>query len=476
MVELLNELSRKGRQGYTVPEIDVPVQENVLPDKFLRKMPVPLPEVSEVDLNRHFTQLSRLNYALSTHFYPLGSCTMKYNPPVNEKISRLPGLTALHPYQPEETVQGAMEILYNLERSLCAIAGMDRFTLQPAAGAHGEFTGLLIIRAYFAAKGEKRTKIIVPDSAHGTNPASAALAGFEIVSLKSGANGQLDPEKLKDVLTPDVAAIMMTVPNTLGVFEKEILAISKLMHKNGSLMYYDGANLNALLGVARPGDLGFDVCHVNLHKTFATPHGGGGPGAGPVGVKKFLEPFLPLPLVKKVRNKYHFDYDRPQSIGRVRSFYGNFAVLVKAYAYIVALGAEGLRKVGVQAVLNANYLLALLKDKLPAPAGDRCMHEFVLSGKPMAAHGVHTLDIAKRILDCNCYAPTIYFPMIVEEAIMVEPTETESKESLDRFAAFLEKIIEEAKTSPETVKRSPVTTPVSRLNEVEAARKPILHW
>ncbi|MHB9156393.1 MAG: aminomethyl-transferring glycine dehydrogenase subunit GcvPB, partial [Endomicrobiales bacterium] len=364
-----------------------------------------------------------------------------------------------------------------LGESLEEISGMDRFTLQPAAGAQGEFTGLLIIRAFFKAKGEKRTKIIVPDSAHGTNPASAALAGFEIVPLKSETNGSLDPEKVRQLMTPDVAAIMLTVPNTLGVFEKDILKISKIAHKNGSLLYYDGANLNALLGVARPGDLGFDLMHINLHKTFATPHGGGGPGAGPVGVKKHLAPFLPAPLVEKKRNRFYFDYDRPQSIGRVRSYYGNFPVLVKAYAYIAALGGEGLRKVSEQAVINANYLLSRLKKHLPAPAGERCLHEFVLSAKPCVEQfGVRTLDIAKRLLDYGYYAPTIYFPLIVEEAVMIEPTESESKETLDTFVETFEKILEEAKADPALLKNAPSKTPVSRLNEVEAARKPVLRW
>ena len=365
--------------------------------------------------------------------------------------------------------------MHKLSSSLAEISGMDAVTLQPAAGAHGEFAGLLIISAYFKAKGEKRTKIIVPDSAHGTNPASAALAGFEIINMKS-TDGHLDPETLKQTLTSDVAAIMLTVPNTLGVFEKEILTISKLAKKNGSLLYYDGANLNALLGAARPGDFGFDIIHINLHKTFSTPHGGGGPGAGPVGVKKPLIPFLPQPVIETNDGKYHFNYNRPQSIGKVRSFYGNFPVLVKAYAYILALGAEGLKKTGEHAVLNANYMLSKLKSRLPAPAGDRCMHEFVLSGEPLHDYGVKTLDIAKRLLDYKYYAPTIYFPMIVHEAIMIEPTETETKTTLDEFIETFLKIIEEAEKNPDIVKNAPHTTPVGRLNEVEAARKPILKW
>ncbi|MFH1367839.1 MAG: aminomethyl-transferring glycine dehydrogenase subunit GcvPB [Elusimicrobiota bacterium] len=475
MEQLLIEISHEGQSGYSVPEIDVPAQPE-LPAGLLRQKPAVLPEVSEPELRRHFTRLSHMNYSLTTNFYPLGSCTMKYNPVINEKISQLPGFANLHPYQPEETLQGMLEALYGLGKSLCEITGMDRFTLQPAAGAHGEFTGLLIARAYFKAKGEKRTKIIVPDSAHGTNPASAALAGFEIVPLKSEPDGHLEPAKLKEILTPEIAAIMLTVPNTLGVFEKHILEIADIMHKNGSLLYYDGANLNALMGNARPGDLGFDIMHVNPHKTFSTPHGGGGPGAGPVGVKKDLEKFLPYPLIDKSGSRFYFDYKRPDSIGRVRSFYGNVPVLIKAYSYILALGGEGLKNASEQAVINANYMLSILKKNLPAPAGERCMHEFVLSGKPLNQYGLHTLDLAKRLLDYGYYAPTIYFPLIVEEAIMVEPTETETKATLDEFIRTLADILEEAKTSPQTLKDAPQNTPVSRLNEVEAARKSILHW
>jgi len=477
MEKQLIEMMEQGQTGYSLPESDVPATAlPPLPDKYLRKTRPSLPELSEPEILRHFTRLSRLNYALSTNFYPLGSCTMKYNPPVNEILSGLPGFKYIHPYQPETSLQGAMELMYNLSESLCEISGMHAFTLQPAAGAHGEFTGLLIISSYFKARGEKRTKIIVPDSAHGTNPASAALAGFEIIAVKSGPDGLLDVEKIKETLTPDVAAIMLTVPNTLGVFEKNILKISKLAKKNGSLMYYDGANLNAILGNARPGDFGFDLIHINLHKTFSTPHGGGGPGAGPVGVKKHLAEFLPVPRIEKKRGKFGFDYDLPESIGKVRSFYGNFPVLVKAYAYILALGSDGLRRTGTQAVVNANYMLSKLKSSLPAPAGDRCMHEFVLTGKPLVEYGVRTLDIAKRLLDFKYYAPTIYFPTIVEEAIMIEPTETETKATLDGFIETFLKIIEEAKQNPDMARHAPHTTPVGRLNEVEAARKPVLKW
>lgn len=478
MEKLLNELSVEGMNGYSVPETDVPKQpqDKLMPQEYRRIEPPRLPQVSESVLRRHFTRLSQENYALTTHFYPLGSCTMKYNPPINDKLSQLPGLSELHPYQPEETIQGLLELLFKLEGFMCEITGMDRFTLQPAAGAHGEFTGLLIISAYFKNRGEKRNKIIVPDSAHGTNPASAALAGFEIIPLKSEPDGTLDPDKVAQIMTPDVAAIMLTVPNTLGVFEKNILSIADIAHKNGSLLYYDGANLNALLGTARPGDFGFDVIHVNLHKTFSTPHGGGGPGAGPVGVKKFLEEFLPMPAIEQSGYRYFFNYQKPNSIGRVRSFYGNIPVLIKAYIYICALGSEGLRRVSEQAVINANYLLALLKNDFPAPAGQRCMHEFVLSAKPYAEKGARALDIAKRLIDYGYYAPTIYFPLIVEEALMIEPTETETKQELDTFAEVLKKIAAEANENPQMLKDSPRTTPVSRLNEVEAARKPILNF
>jgi glycine dehydrogenase subunit 2 len=476
MEKLLSEISDAGQAGYSIPEVDVPLKpiDSLLPKELRREEAPGLPQVSEVDIRRHFTRLSQLNYALTTQFYPLGSCTMKYNPTVNEKIANLPGLKNLHPYQPESTLQGVLEILHGLQTSLCEIAGMDAFTLQPAAGAHGEFTALLMIRNYFLARGEKRTKIIVPDSAHGTNPASAALAGFEIIVVHSEPDGHLDTEKLKETLTPEVAAIMLTAPNTLGVFEKDILLIAEIMHNNGSLLYYDGANLNALMGTARPGDLGFDIMHINLHKTFSTPHGGGGPGAGPVGVKKHLEEYLPSPLVVKKGETFLFDNNRPKSIGKVRSYYGNLPVLIKAYAYIVALGAEGLKAASEQAVINANYMLSRLKGLFPAPAGNRCMHEFVLSGKPLGAYGVKTLDLAKRLLDYGYYAPTIYFPLIVEDAIMIEPTETESKATMDEFVEVLKKIATEAAENPQLLKDAPHTTPVSRLNEVEAARKPIL--
>ncbi|MCL1972263.1 MAG: aminomethyl-transferring glycine dehydrogenase subunit GcvPB [Endomicrobia bacterium] len=475
MEKLLNEISSECKAAFNV-NCDVESDLNI-PQNYKRNADLGLPCVAENDLLRHFTNLSRKNYALSTTFYPLGSCTMKYNPLINEKIAGFDGFNCIHPSQPAETIQGALELIHNLEKDLCEVSGMDYFSLQPAAGAQGEFAGLLIIAKYFKSIKQKRTKIIVPDSAHGTNPASAAYAGFEIMPLKSESDGSLSAQKVKELLTPEVAAIMLTVPNTLGVFEKEISEIAKASHENGTLLYYDGANLNALMGMVRPGDLGFDVIHINLHKTFSTPHGGGGPGAGPVGVKAFLEHFLPVPRVENKNSKFVLNYKKSKSIGKVRAFFGNFPVLVKAYAYIKALGAKGLKNASVQAVLNANYMLAKFKDKINVPAGSRCMHEFVLSPKSVLQNGVRTVDIAKRLLDYGYYAPTVYFPLIVEEAIMIEPTETESKETLDKFVETLNKIIlDEAVNEPHKVKDAPVNTPVKRLNEVEAARKPILKW
>ncbi|MCL2389994.1 MAG: aminomethyl-transferring glycine dehydrogenase subunit GcvPB [Endomicrobia bacterium] len=475
MEKLLNELSSQSNPSYEV-KCDIE-NDCFIPKHLKRKSDLGLPSVAENDLLRHFTNLSRMNYALSTTFYPLGSCTMKYNPLINERIAKHEAFNSIHPYQPAETMQGVLEIMHCLERDLCEISGMDYFSLQPAAGAHGEFAGLLIIAAHFKSLKQKRTKIIVPDSAHGTNPASAAFAGFEIVPLKSEPDGSLSAQKVKEILTPETAAIMLTVPNTLGVFEKEIAEIAKVAHENGTLLYYDGANLNALMGFARPGDLGFDVMHINLHKTFSTPHGGGGPGSGPVGVKSFLEQFLPVPRVEKKNDKYVLDYKKTKSIGCVKSFFGNFPVILRAYAYVKALGGKGLKNASAQAVLNANYMLAKFKDKITVPAGSRCMHEFVLSPKAALGNGVRTLDAAKRLLDYGYYAPTVYFPLIVEEAIMIEPTETESKETLDKFIETLNKIIlEESADEPQRVKDSPLNTPVARLNEVEAARNPILKW
>jgi glycine dehydrogenase subunit 2 len=475
MEKLLNELSSECSPAYNV-NFDVKIDAQI-PESLKRNSSLGFPNISESDLLRHFTNLSRKNYALSTVFYPLGSCTMKYNPLINERIAKNKAFNLIHPYQPLESMQGILEIMYELESDLCEISGMDYFSLQQAAGAHGELAGLLIIAKYFKSMKQKRVKIIVPDSAHGTNPASAALAGFEIVSLKSELDGSISLEKLKEVLTSETAAIMLTVPNTLGTFEKNIPEISRLVHENGSLLYYDGANLNAVMGIIRPGDMGFDVVHINLHKTFSTPHGGGGPGSGPIGVKAFLEPFLPVPRIENRNSKFILNYRKYKIIGKLKAFLGNFPVILKAYVYIKSLGGKGLKNVSEQAVLNANYMLSRFKDRIDVPAGDRCMHEFVLSPKSLFKNnGIRTLDIAKRLLDFGYYAPTIYFPLIVEEAIMIEPTETESKETLDTFIDVVFKIIFKEIHDPQRLKEAPVNTPIGRLDEVEAARNPILKW
>lgn len=476
---LIIELSAPGRTGISLPPMDVPEKrpEDVIPKGLLRTVPPELPEVAEVDVVRHFVRLSQRNHGVDVGFYPLGSCTMKYNPKVNEDVAALPGFTRVHPLQPEETTQGALKLMYELSQYLAEIAGMDAVTLQPAAGAHGELTGMLIIKAYHRSRGdEKRTKVIVPDSSHGTNPATASLAGLEVVTIKSDTRGGVDLDELKAALSDEVAALMLTNPNTLGLFDENILEIARLVHEAGGLVYYDGANVNAILGIARPGDMGFDVVHFNLHKTFATPHGGGGPGSGPVGVKKELEKFLPVPVVVKDGDMYRLDYDRPESIGKIKSFYGNFGVMVKAYAYIRSMGPDGLKEVSENAVLNANYLMKRLKDHYYLPYDRICKHEFVLSGKWQVEHGVHTGDIAKALLDYGYHAPTIYFPLIVEEAIMIEPTETESLETLDGFVDAMVEIAELAKNDPEKVKGAPYTMVVGRLDDVRAARQPDLRW
>ncbi|GAV23359.1 aminomethyl-transferring glycine dehydrogenase subunit GcvPB [Carboxydothermus pertinax] len=475
---LIFELSKEGRTGFELPELDVPAKDvtKLLPEGMFRETEPDLPEVAEVDVVRHYVGLSRRNFGVDNGFYPLGSCTMKYNPKINEDTSRLAGFAELHPYVPEELAQGALELLYDTEQYLKEITGMDRFTLQPAAGAHGEFTGIMIIKAYLAKRGEKRTKVIVPDSAHGTNPATAAMCGFDVISIKSNDRGLVDPEELAKVLDKDVAALMLTNPNTLGLFEEEIVKIAKMVHDVGGLLYYDGANLNAILGVTRPGDMGFDVMHINLHKTFSTPHGGGGPGSGPVGVKAHLAEFLPVPVVEKEGDRYYFNYNLPNSIGKVRTFYGNFLVVVKAYTYLKALGGEGLVDVSQKAVLNANYLREKLKKYFYLPYDRLCKHEFVLSGKWQKEKGVRTLDIAKRLLDYGVHPPTIYFPLIVDEALMIEPTETESKETLDRFIEVMVAISREVEENPELLHEAPHVTPVGRLDEVGAARNPILRW
>ena len=445
-----------------------------LPDSMLRKEPVGLPELSELEVMRHYKELSDRNFCIEKGFYPLGSCTMKYNPKVNELLASLEGFVNLHPLQNDEDSQGALELMYNLQEKLKKITGMDAITLQPAAGAHGELTGMMIIKKYFEVKGEtNRKKVIIPDSAHGTNPASAKMCGFDIVEIKSNERGQVDVEALKEILDEDVAAIMMTNPNTLGLFEERVLEISDLMHKNGSLLYYDGANFNAIMGWTNPALMGFDVVHLNLHKTFATPHGGGGPGAGPVGVKAFLKDFLPKPTIEFDGEKYYRNYDIKHSIGKVRSFYGNFGVLVRAYAYILMMGND-LKLASADAVLNANYIKEKLKGTYELPYDEPCMHEFVLSGEKQHEQGVSTLGIAKRLMDSNCHPPTVYFPLIVHEAMMIEPTESESKEVLDEFINTMLKIAKEIEENPAEVLESPKSTPVKKVDETLAARHPDL--
>lgn len=441
----------------------------------LRKTPLNLPQLSELEVLRHYKELSDKNFCIEKGFYPLGSCTMKYNPKVNEMLANLEGFTNLHPLQSDEDSQGALELMYNLQESLKEITGMDAISLQPAAGAHGELAGMMIIKKYFDSIGEKRTKVIIPDSAHGTNPASAKMCGFDCIEIKSNEKGQVDIEALKAVLDDSVAAIMMTNPNTLGLFEENILDISKLMHDNGSLLYYDGANFNAIMGYTNPKIMGFDVVHINLHKTFSTPHGGGGPGAGPIGVVEKLKDFMPVPVIDKKDGKYFKNYALKNSIGKVKSFYGNFGVLVRAYAYILMMG-KNLKTVSEDAVLNANYLKEKLKGTYELPYDYTCMHEFVLSGDKQKAQGVSTLGIAKRLMDENTHPPTVYFPLIVHEAIMIEPTETENKARLDEFVEVMLKIAKEIEENPAEVLKSPQTTPVKKIDETLAARQPDLRW
>jgi len=472
------EKSKKGRKAYTLPPYEFEDVGNDIPKHLLRKDPPELPEVHELDVVRHYTELARKNYGVDVGFYPLGSCTMKYNPKMNEDLANLDGFKYLHPYQPEETTQGALKLMYHLKGLLCEITGMDDMTLAPAAGAHGELTGMLIVRAFHDSKNDtKRKKVIVPDSAHGTNPASASMVGYEVVEIKSSSEGLVDLKELEKNLDDETAAVMLTNPNTLGLFEKDIEKITSMAHEAGALLYYDGANLNAIMGRVRPGDMGFDIVHLNLHKTFSTPHGMGGPGSGPIGVKKHLADFLPVPVVREKDGRYYLDYNVPKTIGMVRSFLGNFLVLVKAYAYILLMGKDGLKFASEMAVLNANYLRKKLSEFMKIAYDRICMHEFVVDGSYLLKKtGVKTLDVAKRILDFGMHAPTIYFPLIVHEALMIEPTETESKETLDRFAQILENIVKEAEENPEVVKTAPHKTPVRRLDEVTASRKPVFRW
>jgi glycine dehydrogenase subunit 2 len=479
--KVIFEVSSEGRKGYSLPKLDVEETNlsEVIPSDLLNDKELGLPEVSEFDVVRHYTKLSQLNYGVDEGFYPLGSCTMKYNPKINEDMARLPGFSTLHPLQPESTVQGALELLYDLDMKLSEIAGFARTTLQPAAGAHGEFVGLMVIKAYHKKKGEaeQRNKIIVPDSAHGTNPSSAYVAGFDIVEVKSNNDGSVDVDSLREVISENpgsIAGLMLTNPSTLGLFEKSICEITNLVHEAGGLCYYDGANMNAIMGKVRPGDMGFDVMHYNLHKTMSTPHGGGGPGAGPVGVREDLVEFLPTPMVEKKGDEFILDYDKPNSIGRLKGFYGHFAVNVRAYAYILANGAEGLAEVSETAVLNANYMMNRLKEKYKLPIDQVCKHEFVLGGIKDTSTGITTLDVAKRLLDFGYHPPTVYFPLIVSEAMMIEPTESESKEAMDAFIDALNKIADEAISDPEALKAAPQTTPVGRIDEGKAAKDLIL--
>jgi glycine dehydrogenase subunit 2 len=569
--DLIFEKSVEGRKAYSLPALDVPEVDvkHLIPEEYLREEVSGFPEVSEVEVVRHFVRLSQWNYAIDLGFYPLGSCSMKYNPKIHEDIARLPGFARIHPYQPETLSQGAIALMYELEKYLCEISGMDRVSLQPAAGAHGELTGLMMIRAYLTTQGNPRKKVIIPDSAHGTNPASTTLCGYEAISIKSNDRGCIDPKTLSEAMNEDVAAIMLTNPNTLGLFEENILDIARIVHEKGGLVYGDGANLNALLGIARPGDMGIDVIQFNLHKTFTTPHGGGGPGAGPVGIKSHLVPFMPVPTPERREEQggegvgwwggevitpphhptsppypfksmfftdtpadppivppstggreapspltrrvgegpcerqeqaeqqgmtdkkdtlerpphpltpscfYYLDYNRPQSVGKVRAFYGNFGMMVRAYCYIRSMGAEGLRQVAETAVINANYIMSQLRDVYHLPYDRYCKHECVFSDKFQLKNDVKTLDIAKRLMDYGFHPPTIYFPLIVHGALMIEPTETESKETLDEFIEAMRAIAREAEEEPETVRNAPHVPKVRRLDETTAARKPKLRW
>lgn len=474
--KLIFELSRPGRKGYEMPTDKYNTNGlDTIPDNLLRITPPELPEVSELDVVRHYTNLSNKNFGVDTGFYPLGSCTMKYNPKINEELASLPEFTSLHPLQDTDTLQGALELYWNLQNMLSNISGLAEFTLNPYAGAHGELTGLMVMRQYHLSRNDgKRTKVIVPDSAHGTNPASAMVAGLEVVEVKSKPNGSIDVEDLKPLLDDSIAGIMMTNPNTLGMFETEIMEIADLVHKAGGLLYYDGANLNPLLGVVRPGDMGFDIMHINLHKTFSTPHGGGGPGSGPVGVARHLVDFLPNPHVRKGADGKFFVEDSEKSLGSVSTFYGNFGVMLKAYAYILSLGKENIRNVGPMATLNANYIKESLKDVYLLPIPGVCKHEFVFDGLKNKSTGVTTLNVAKRLLDYGFHAPTIYFPLLFHESMMIEPTETESKETLDEFINVMHKVAEEASETPDVVINAPLTTIVRKLDETTAAKNPIL--
>lgn len=476
--KLIFELSRPGRKGYELPANKIKSDAlSAIPASLRRESTLDLPEVSELDVVRHYTNLSTKNFGVDTGFYPLGSCTMKYNPKINEEVAAMPQFANLHPLQDEKTVQGALEVYYNLQQALSSLSGLEEFTLNPYAGAHGELTGLMVMRTYHEKRGDmKRKKVIVPNSAHGTNPASAMVAGLQVVEVKSKPNGSIDVEDLKPLLNDEIAGIMMTNPNTLGMFETEILDIAKLVHDAGGLLYYDGANLNPLLGKVRPGDMGFDIMHINLHKTFSTPHGGGGPGSGPVGVRKGLTDLLPNPHVKKnEKGEFYVDFGE-DSLGSISTFLGNFGVMLRAYAYILTLGKENIKNVGPMATLNANYIKECLKDDYLLPIDGVCKHEFVFDGLKDKSTGVTTLNVAKRLLDYGFHAPTIYFPLLFHESMMIEPTETESKETLDEFIEVMHKVAKEARETPDAVKDAPLTTLVRKLDETNAAKHPVLNY
>lgn len=477
---LLFEQSRKGVKGIEPPPnvFQKTIHHDPVPEKYLRKSMPELPEMSQPEIVRHYTRLSKKSLCVDSTFYPLGSCTMKYNPKINESMASLDGFSSLHPYQGDDTTQGLLHLLYDLSEWIKALTGFAACSLEPSAGAHGELTSLFIIKAYYRSRGEsKRRVILIPDTAHGTNPASAARAGFVIRQIPSNESGHIDIDKLKAELSDETAALMLTNPNTLGLFEERIIEIAEITHAAGAQIYLDGANFNAIIGITKPADFGADIMHLNLHKTFSTPHGSGGPGSGPIAVNNRLEPFLPVPRIIKTQDKYHLSSDFHLSIGRVRSFIGNLSVAVRAYVYLLTLGREGCPEVAKHAVLNANYLLSLLKNHIEVPYGDRCMHEFVASAKSAAKeHGVRAFDLAKALLDTGCHPPTVYFPLIVPEALMIEPTETETKATLDDFASTLIDLLETAKTSPDSIKSAPKTTPISRPDELTAARNPVIKF
>jgi glycine dehydrogenase subunit 2 len=470
-----------GRRAFSCPELDVPQVDGLLPDAFRRSAEPRLPEVSEPELVRHYVNLSKKNFDLDSGFYPLGSCTMKHNPRLHERVAALPGHARLHPLQSPARAQGALELMWNLERSLGEIAGLPHVSLQPSAGSHGELAGVLLTRAFHADRGDTRTKVLTPDTAHGTNPATVTMAGYEVVKLGTNADGGIDLDDLRAKADDDVACLMLTNPNTLGVFDHNIEEIAEIVHGVGATLYYDGANLNAIMGISRPGDMGFDIVHFNLHKSFTQPHGGGGPGSGPIAVADRIEPFLPRPVIVRGRDgTFDLDDDRPKSIGKLRGFQGNYGCFVRSYAYIRSLGAEGLKDASETAVLNANYLLARLRelgvaDRLPLAFGELCMHEFVLSGAPMKRDlQIRTLDLAKRLLDHGFHPPTVYFPLLVDEALLIEPTETETRETLDAFAEAIAAILREAEEDPSIAREAPHTTPVRRLDEAGAAKRPVI--